>query len=225
MNGLIAGSMIPDLEYFMRLDNVSTFSHNFWGVFLYDIPAALLVLTIYHQLLREQLIKNLPPFVKTRMTRFMNFNWPAYLRKNWIVVIYSLIIGIFTHLFWDGFTSGNGSFVVNNETMETQLTVFNTELYIYKIIKHLSSFIATVALFIFFFRLPKEKDVPTQSERFYWISIFVVAAAISSLQVITYYSHISLNQLIKKIVSSTLLAIFVISFYYKMNSKIRNTSG
>lgn len=224
MNGLIIGSMIPDLEYFIRLDNVSTFSHTFFGLFLFDIPAALLVLSIYHLLLREPFISNLPAFLKARLSHYLHFNWPVYFQQNWIVVLYSILFGAITHVLWDSFTSGNGYFVIHHSIFETQVTVLNLTLFAYKIVKHLSSLFGALILLYVLFKLPKMEYATRQVDKWYWIIIIILTCLITLLQLITYHQYISTNQLIKKIVSSGLLALIIVSLRIKMRSNILNLS-
>lgn len=218
MNGLIVGSMIPDLEYFIRLDNVSTFSHTLFGLFLFDIPAALLVLTIYHQLIRDPLISNLPSFLRSRLTNYLRFNWPDYFRKNSLVVMYSILFGAITHVLWDSFTSGNGYFVMRHSIFETQVTILNLTLFAYKIVKHLSSLFGALILIYVLFKLPKMKQATGPTNNWYWILIFVLTCLITGLQLATYYQYISTNQFIKKIVSSGLLALIIVSLSMRMKT-------
>jgi len=225
LNGLIVGSMIPDLEYFMRLDNVSNFSHNLLGLFLFDLPAALLILTIYHQLIRDPFIKNLPVFFKARLIDCLNFDWPDYFKKNGLVISCSILFGAATHILWDSFTSGNGYFVIHYPILEKPFTIFHITLSVYKLIKHSSSLVGALLLLYVFFKLPKKRDVSPSIDLFYWILVAVLTAGLTALQLATYYQHISTNQLIKKIVSSGLLSLLSISLYYRINSKTMNTSG
>jgi hypothetical protein len=48
-SGLFMGSMVPDFEFFFRVTLYAVWSHTFWGVFLFDLPLALLLLLIFHQ--------------------------------------------------------------------------------------------------------------------------------------------------------------------------------
>jgi hypothetical protein len=225
LNGLIVGSMIPDFEYFVRSDNASTFSHTFTGMLLFDLPAAILVLILYHQIIRPCLIKNLPHFLKSRLANFYTFDWMSYFKNNWVVVIWSILFGALTHLFWDGFTSANGYFVLDNPIMETRIMLFGTEFYTYKIIKHLSSLIGVVVLLFFFFKLPVLKGHSLKCDKKYWILFIFLAVAVSLFQLFPYEPHIPLDKLIKKIVSSCLFSLLSLSLYYKINFKKMNTTG
>jgi hypothetical protein len=65
--GLIVGSMAPDFEYFIRMKNVSRYSHTAMGLFWFDLPLALLLCFIYHLIVRNSLFDNLPAFLKERL--------------------------------------------------------------------------------------------------------------------------------------------------------------
>jgi hypothetical protein len=224
LNGLIVGSMIPDFEYFIRLDNVSTYSHTFTGLFLFDLPAAIFVLILYHQLIRPTLVKNLPRFLKSRLARFTTFDWMNYLKNNWAVVICSILFGALTHLFWDGFTSANGYFVLDNPIMETRIMLFDIEFYTYKIIKHLSSLIGVIVLFFFFFKLETVKNISLKPDKNYWMLFILLVIVISLFQLLPYESTIPLDKLMKKVVSSSLFALLLVSFYYRVNIKKIDTT-
>src|SRR5688500_17701583 len=79
--GLVAGSIVPDFEYFIRWSNKSIYSHTLAGIFWFDIPMALAISVIYHQLIRTTLIDNLPFFLKSRLIRFRDMDWLAYLKN------------------------------------------------------------------------------------------------------------------------------------------------
>lgn len=219
MNGLIIGSMIPDFEYFIRLDNGSNSSHTFIGLLFFDIPAAIIILTLYHQFMRISLIKNLPAFLRLRLQPYVHFDWLNYLKKNWIVVFYSILIGAFTHLFWDSFTSGNGYFVTRNPILETQITIFHMPFYAYKILKHVSSLIGIAILITLLIKLPKQTKDYNRPDIYYWILHTLLAVVIFLFQIALYSHSGSLNGLIKKIVSSGLFSILLISIGYRFHTK------
>jgi hypothetical protein len=219
MNGLIIGSMIPDFEYFIRMDNVSSSSHTFLGLLFFDIPAALIILTLFHQFMRVSLIKNLPDFFKLRLQIYARFDWLDYLKKNWAIVLCSIIIGALTHFFWDSFTSGNGYFVTRYPFLETQISIFQTPFYIYKIIKHISSLIGFVILILLLIRLPRQQQSDLKPNNYYWLFHTLLALVLFLFQIALYSHASSLNGLIKKLVSSGLFSILLISIGYRINTK------
>src|ERR1700693_4633907 len=98
--GLIIGSMTPDFEYFIRMRNVSKYSHTYAGLFWFDLPLALLLCFIYHTIVRNSLFDNLPIFLKERFIIYKNFQWENYFQKNWKVVCISILIGAASHIVW-----------------------------------------------------------------------------------------------------------------------------
>ncbi len=104
LTGLIIGSMIPDFEYFIRMKPFSQYSHTILGVFWFDLPLAILIAFIFHNLVKNSLFNNSPAFLQVRLADYKNLDWNNYFRKNWLIVIISILIGTFSHLLWDSFT-------------------------------------------------------------------------------------------------------------------------
>lgn len=102
--GLIIGSIIPDFEAFVKLGGMKQLSHSWVGMFVFDLPLGLLVALIFHAIVRDVLLDNLPPFISYRFSGLRHINWHQTLQKRWAVIIVSLLFGIFTHLVWDRFT-------------------------------------------------------------------------------------------------------------------------
>lgn len=111
MTGLVIGSLTPDFEYFIRMKIESNYSHTFWGIFYFDLPLGILLTFVFHNLVKEELFKNLPKKLNQRFIKTEKFNWNKYFIKNWKIVILSIIIGTISHLFWDSFTHESGFFV------------------------------------------------------------------------------------------------------------------
>src|ERR1700712_2189360 len=94
LSGLIVGSITPDFEYFMRMKDFSKYSHTIGGMFWFDLPLGLILLFIFHNIVRNVLVEYLPFSLNIRFSAFTNFNWNKYFRKNIIVVLISLLVGI-----------------------------------------------------------------------------------------------------------------------------------
>ena len=102
--GLIVGSMIPDFEGFFRLGGPKHISHTWAGMFWFDLPLGIAVAFIFHLLVRNILIDQLPSFLRRRVVQFKEFDWLHYVRKHWGVFIVSMLVGIASHLLWDRIT-------------------------------------------------------------------------------------------------------------------------
>ncbi|MFD1150692.1 DUF4184 family protein [Saccharothrix hoggarensis] len=97
-SALVAGSMAPDLPYFVLLyPGGSEYTHTWWGMAVVDVPIALLALLVYRVLLLEPAVALLPDAARSRVA------WLPAPRFG-VAMVVSALIGAATHLFFDGFT-------------------------------------------------------------------------------------------------------------------------
>jgi len=85
-----------------------TWGHTWKGNVFYEIPIGIILAFIFHLFIRDPLITNLPRSWSRRVSKYIDFNWNQYFRKNWFCVIYSMYIGIATHMLLDIFTHEQG---------------------------------------------------------------------------------------------------------------------
>ena len=102
-SALVVGTFAPDFEYFLRSTPHGGFPHTLKGVFVFDLPMALLALWAFHALVKAPLVALLPEAVQRRLTaQLARFRFLGGSRLALIVV--SILLGIATHLLWDSFT-------------------------------------------------------------------------------------------------------------------------
>ena len=104
VTALVIGSMIPDFEYFFNLEQDSIYSHTWGGMFWFDLPLALLVVYLFNYLIKNDLIQHLPEFLNKRFSKFESSTRNLNDRKEFVVVVFSLLIGITSHIIWDKLT-------------------------------------------------------------------------------------------------------------------------
>ncbi len=92
VSGLLMGSMVPDFEFFLRLEANVVYGHSILPMFWLNVPTALFCLTIYHCVVRDQLILNLPLFFKKRFRPFLDFDWLSYLKSHYIKIVISILL-------------------------------------------------------------------------------------------------------------------------------------
>ena len=178
LTGLIVGSMTPDFEYFLRMNVQSIYSHTFLGVFWFDLPLGILLAFIFHNVIRNPLYDNLPIFLKSRVIKVSNFNFRLYFKKNWIVVLISIVIGAFSHILWDSFTHESGYFVRVFPSLSGSTVLFGNQIPIYKILQHGSTLLGAVVILITVFNLEKDKKSKSTITFKYWIIVFLIFASI-----------------------------------------------
>lgn len=219
---LIIGSLTPDFEYFIRMKVKSDYSHTFNGIFWFDLPLALLLAFVFHNIIRNLLFQNLPSFIKTRILTYTNFDWNVYFKKNWNIVLISLLIGIISHLFWDAFTHTNGYFVNEINSFRNTISIFNTEIPFWKIAQHASTFIGSTILLIVFLKLPQDFNIKTPIEKLYWKTITLCIATILLLRFAVHFQDLNIGNFIVTFISSFIISTILIPSLIKIKSSIRN---
>lgn len=145
-SALIMGSMAPDFEYFIRMRLKQVHGHSLAGVFYFDLPLTILMLIVFHLLVRKTLILHLPKFFAEKYAAYVNYNWRAYAKRYWYVVISSAVIGIFSHLLWDSFTHSPGYFVQFIPGLKETWHIFNVPIPGYDFMQLLSTLIGGMVI-------------------------------------------------------------------------------
>ncbi len=196
MTGLIVGSVTPDFEYFLRMRIESEYSHTWAGMFWFDLPLAFILTFVYHYIVRDSLICNSPGFFKKRLAPYIDFNWWDYLKHNFLVVIICLLIGIASHLLWDGFTHPHGMFVKMIPVLKESTYLFEFHVKYYRILQNISSLIGGLVCFFAVMAMPKSPDYPkSRNPVFYWFIIIgtgLVAANIRMLAGVPFSDYYTL---------------------------------
>lgn len=107
----LAGAVVPDFESFLLMRNAEKFGHTTAGIFLLDLPLALLLAISFHAFIKQPLLQHLPADFRLRFENRTVNSWTAYAVQHPFIVLYSLLLGIGSHLFWDAFTHEGGFFV------------------------------------------------------------------------------------------------------------------
>lgn len=220
LTGLIIGSLMPDFEYFLRMKIKSDFSHTLEGVFLFDLPLGIVTAFIFHNIVRNNLFDNLPYILKSRVIVVKNFNWNIYFKKNWLVVIFSIIIGTFSHILWDSFTHDSGYFVQKFEVLIQSVELFNKKIPILKILQHLSTFIGAFVIAFSLYKLPTHTTDSKSINLNYWLTFLGFLLVFVFIFLIVSSKQYAIGNLIVSIISLSMLALILTSLMTKTKRKI-----
>lgn len=171
LTGLVIGSLTPDFEYFLRMEIKSNYSHTINGLFWFDLPLGLLLAFTFHIVVRDSLFKNLPGFLKSRFLTFNQFNWSKYLKRNWLVVIISILIGAVSHNFWDSFTHDHGYFVQTIPALQNSVDFLDIQIPILKILQHSSTLLGGLIIAYAIYKLPINNTEKEKINFKYWTII------------------------------------------------------
>ncbi len=163
LSALIVGTMAPDFEYFMHGRLIGRLSHNLQGAFEFCLPASLIVLAVFHWVLKRPVVALLPRSVQQRIV-FEEFDfWPL---SRLLLVCASILIGIATHLAWDNFTHSGRWAVEHIAWFQRTTTFFGYSMVNYKVAQNVSTLLGLVLLaawFTHWHRTQPAHDLPVYS--------------------------------------------------------------
>lgn len=217
ITGLIIGSLIPDFEYFIRMQIISKYSHSIDGVFWFDLPLCLILAYVFHNIVRNLLINNLPRPLFQIFSNYNSFNWNQYLTKNWFIVIISILIGAFSHIFWDSFTHNNGFFVQRYKILSNTVTILHLDIPIYKVLQHSSTIVGAIFIAYFTFKLPKSKTTKRNINSNYWLLFIFISLLIIFARIYFGLNPKQYGNLIVTAISASLISLIIIPFLLRKN--------
>jgi hypothetical protein len=174
---LIIGSMVPDFEFYLQLREVENIGHSWFGIVMIDFPLALMMCFLFHNVLKKAMLDNMPLYFKKRFIIFEKFNWNNYTKTHTTAVVISLLIGIVSHLLWDGFTHEDGLFVSLFPVLSTTISLFLFSMPLYLLLQILFSIVGLLLAVYWIHRMPTQKVVAEKINTIYWL-VFLVFIAI-----------------------------------------------
>jgi hypothetical protein len=139
---LVVGSVIPDAGYFFGRWNVDNFSHSLMGSLAFDLPMGIILVILFYAL-RLPFIGILPK--QQRQIFFPLCQRPA---GNAVIVLVSVLIGIWVHLLLDSFTHKNGWIVQHLPALQIPVWSFqNKTLRVYNVLWFFCSFVGIAWLY------------------------------------------------------------------------------
>ena len=220
--GLIIGSLAPDFEYFLRMRIQSDVSHSIGGLFLFNLPLAVLIAFLFHNTVRDRLYENLPTALKSRLIVYTQFNWNKYFTANWFVVLVSILIGASSHILWDGFTHAHSYFVETHSSLSQTIELFHHQIPIWKILQHSSTLLGGFVIILTFFRLPVAAGVTEDFNLKYWGVFAFLATTIVVVRLLSGLDYHLYGHVIATIISATIIALILTPLIINQyGSKIR----
>ncbi|QJX48590.1 DUF4184 family protein [Hymenobacter taeanensis] len=177
--GLIVGSMTPDFEKFIRMSEFDPYSHTWRSIFYFNLPLGLVLSFVFHALVRDALIRHLPIALYQRFTPFISFNWLAHFRKNYLIIIVSLLLGTVSHLVWDSFTHPEGRGVRYFPFLLHYTFGGALDMRLYSFLQKLGSVVGVLALVWYTLHLHRYRETGIKRNQLsYWILVFLVAIGV-----------------------------------------------
>ena len=211
LTGLVVGSLTPDFEFFIRMRLKGLYGHTWHGVLWFDLPIGLALAFLFHNIVRNSLLNNLPAFVRSRFPPDSLVNWNHYFKNNAGVVILSILLGAVSHIFWDSFTHSHGYFVQQLPALANTLTVFNREIPIFKILQHGSTLAGAFVIAVAIYQLPTHAPTQTQVGLKYWSTIIILTIIIILARVASGLDYMRYGHMIATAISAGMIALVLTS--------------
>lgn len=141
---LAIGTMIPDFQYFIALKPVRAIGHSLPGVFIEGVPCSLVLLLVFHYVLKYPLLALAPSGVADRLPPMRRFS--LFPLSQLFIIIVSIAIGGISHIIWDDFTHSTGWFVVRFPLLQSKIF----SLSVYKLLQYGSGILGLCGLSIWF---------------------------------------------------------------------------
>lgn len=225
---LIVGSMSPDFEYFIHLRPYQVYGHTILGQLYYNLPLVFTVSIVWHYILKEKIIENLPsPFNKYYINLVMN-GWKLTSIKSLVIFIYSAFIGMATHIIWDSFTHSSGYFVTKINFLSQSIYFLKFNIPIYKILQHGSTIIGLSIFILYLLKIQQKNftikivDNNKSSKFLFWISIVVINFTFITL-VSFFKDDYRIGSIIVEIISGGFLSATIVSLLAKIQESINQT--
>lgn len=210
LTGLIIGSLTPDFEYFLRMKIQSDYSHTLLGTLWFNLPLGLSLCFIFHTIIKKPLIENTPYFIQSRTQTLKSLNWKAYFKKNWVIVFLSVLMGAYSHIFWDSFTHPHAFFT---DFFELNKSLNGTEISIYKILQHLSTLIGGVVIIRYFIKQKTETIEYSKPSSKFWINVFILTICILSIRFFLGLKITEFGNIIVSGITAGMVALTLVSMY------------
>jgi Domain of unknown function (DUF4184) len=209
---LAIGSIVPDMEYFLRLNPASGFSHTIKGIFLFDIPVALLMIWTWDLYIKQSVIKFLP-FIKNRGLQENKSAFPVYVQ--WLFIAWYTFLGILTHIIWDSFTHGKGFFVQRLDFLNQEYLIGIFRMKGCYLLWYISSFAGTLIVMHYFFKrsFNTVKNAIQRKQRMdFWSKTIFLTLMIAVIRISMGLSHNVPRHLVIIVIGAFIYAYFILAF-------------
>lgn len=222
--GLILGSMILDFSYFFNFFPSIGFIdiNNYYSIktlICYYTPLSILIYLLYEYVIKIPFILNSSNFIKKRVLYSNIENKEIKNVKTLFVYLYSVVVGMLTHILLDEFTHPNTLISRNFIIWNKRIGIFSVSNYLYL----LTSIIGVIVLFYFFIKIktnpiPDSYKTTTTKKVIYWL--FVLLCTVITLIILFQHTNGQVQWLIMGAIKTRELTLalgamrtFVVGFF------------
>lgn len=222
LSALIMGSMTPDFEYFFRMRDYSEYSHTLTGMFWFDMPLGLILLFLFHDLVRDPLIEHMPFSLNIRFSEFQKLNWNRHFKENTRVILISLFVGIASHIFLDSFTHEGKYFADRIPILTNNMNILGYEISGAMVFQYVSSVIGGIIMILYIFNLPEGRFTGKRKILRFWLTDLLIMGTVLYIRLFVDY-RIGRNMssdVIVTAISGGMIGITILSIFASKKKKV-----
>ncbi|MCY6483832.1 DUF4184 family protein [Clostridium aestuarii] len=223
LSGLILGSMAPDFIYFILFNPSSNLGHTILGAIIVNLPLCFLLNFIYYEYIKDTFIINLPSCISKYYTGLIGIKNKVTNVKEVIIFIYSSIIGMMTHVFWDSFTHKTGYFVLKLNFLRNTIDLLGYKIYAYKIAQHGGTLLGFIIILIFLYKIRNKGlslNVPIKSKIIYHITALIIEFIVMLFIYIVFNDSFGMGRMVVTFINGLFLGYLSASIIYRHHLKI-----
>lgn len=204
--------MVPDFVSYIQPYSPKTFAHTWLGALCVDLPLGMVLLFVFHNLVKRPIIEHLPVFLRRRFICYRDIKWNRYFLANIIAVVACMMAGIATHLLWDMFTHSDPGAEIGRYDRVVVLQTVN-------------SIIGVIIIIWVIGRMPTYK-VPRRPIAGYWLCVLLSTIIVIILRFgisdffAAYHHSLGDNAFISMCLGSFLLGIAIISLVFSLVNQL-----
>lgn len=207
-SAIAIGTITPDFEYFLRMRMLSEHSHLVSGMFYFNLPIGFLLFVFFEKVLKEKIFTSAQP----PSWRDIGARLPF--------IIFSLLIGIGSHLLWDSFTHATGFFVECFSFLQSSIALGYFEVPVYKVLQHASSVIGIAAVAGFYIKNFRRRIKVGNGN--FWLVVCAIAFLLTILRFAFRMNELAVGNIIVTAIAGLLLGVVVSTL--TLNNKSRAAS-
>ena len=180
--GLLIGSMTPDIGYYINRFDLSNFAHTLPGTFVACVPTGL-VLLLGLLFFCRPIAYVLPSPHRQALLPLC----PGFPRgvAHWLLILLALLVGAWTHTFWDAFTHEPGWFVDRLPWLQQPMVDWWwTTVHVYLFLQEMSTIVGFFIVVLAYWRWLKRQPLPPSASTgsdlwryLFWASVLVLSFA------------------------------------------------
>ncbi|GAA4385371.1 DUF4184 family protein [Hymenobacter koreensis] len=153
LSALVVGSMSPDFMFYATLWPDSDIGHRLVDLLVFCLPSGLLVLWLWHAVMKKAAMDLLPAALRQRLTVPTAAPFTFWPGGRLLTVAGAIVLGACTHDVWDAFTHPDGWVVLQAPVLQASFQLPGLgAVPVYKLLQHLSTLVGGALLLWWFWQ-------------------------------------------------------------------------